>query len=300
MKIIATIIRNGISRGIFEGTKVPEKPILCDNYISGDCERMDDNGPNNECYCDSKMGTYADAIQALWDASVEWEDQEAIKKVLPFEAVKKDGYKWIAKDGIYPLEGVLAEKVSQQMRRGLGNGGGSNSGWVDYNGPKWSGTKDGDKFEYRQILRLIPQPNSEQKKQWPESQKLPTKDMEKAIDYALKKSAKRFWVDEKKEPETRANYMEVARPMKCNSCGYDATTFDFDVSYVEGITYTCRKCKAIALAIGMTFTTTGGVSEGEPNQEELFTELITDIQRMEVVSAIDYAKSKFHIQKLKP
>lgn len=98
MEIKFTIIRNGISRGILEGTKVPEKPTP-ENFKSKD--------------------NWAFTFQSLWDASIEWEDQEAIAYRLPqytaFER-KPDKPKYFGlKDGIYPLEGVDAEKIYQSL-----------------------------------------------------------------------------------------------------------------------------------------------------------------------------------------
>lgn len=123
MKIPFTIILNGISRGILEGA----------------------------------------AIQALWDSSVEWEDQRMIKSWFPSEAFTRNGDdEGVTVDGIYPLEGVNAEQIYQRKHK-HGYWGKEPSNWFDI--PEYTfNAPDGpihDVYEYRQVLRLIPQPDSE-------------------------------------------------------------------------------------------------------------------------------------------
>lgn len=355
MKIIATIIRNGISRGILEGTKVPEKPELCSWFLS-DCL---DAKKGLHCTCAIKGKEYNSIIQAIWDASPEFEKQSVIVEDDRFHGIDCFTTDFKLKDGIYPLEGVEADAVWQRKSRRSGV-------WID------TKLMNMAYHDYRQVLRLIPQPikkdsemvyqckiyvgerkmkmkcrggvadecdcqlvefaqpNSEQKKEptWgskkirrcvkygdqtdslhcidgnigkcgcpeleivtiiPTDKNKAASQTNRAVEGAevseptnfekngiipdIKLEKWGFGVDEKKEPES---HITVVTPR---------------IHYFMSIAETLSKEDKIKLIEHLK----KGVSEGEPNQEELFTELITDIQRMEVVDAIDYAKEKFTI-----
>jgi hypothetical protein len=143
MKIIATLIHEGISYGIPEGTKVPEKPKYIDTaeYVE---ERLNEK----------TMKQYKEALQALLSVSIQWEDQEVAKELICYEKHIRDVANFKPEEGgIYPLEGVEAEKVWQ---------------WKSRYAPHWFDVKEGTEAgksvtDQRVVLRLIPQPNSEQK-----------------------------------------------------------------------------------------------------------------------------------------
>jgi hypothetical protein len=103
MKIIATIIHNGISYGIPEGTKVPEKPTVCviPCFAFG-----------QQCTCDKLKNNYYNGLQALLSVSIQWEDQEAIEHILCLQEPRD------ICGGIYPLEGVEAENKWQYRVKG--------------------------------------------------------------------------------------------------------------------------------------------------------------------------------------
>lgn len=166
MKIIATIIRNGLSRGIPEGTKVPEKPKYCKCSLteSADCQ-IKNCLPDDMWTKILEDGKYEKAVQTLWDSSVGWEDQDRITEIVwdahpesdlygkGIENFKKSLYKF--RDGIYPLEGIDVEKIWQLWSA-------FSNKWINVRKENshlvinFSGTR-------REVLRLIPQPNSEQK-----------------------------------------------------------------------------------------------------------------------------------------
>lgn len=156
MKIIGTIIRNGISRGIPEGTKVPEKPKYCLSFGKTNCEELATR-IGKFCACKIMEEKYSADLQALWDASPEWEDQRMIKSWLPDNAfVRNDDDEGVTVDGIYPLEGVEAKQVWK-----MADGGGA--GWNDIDEKTYNYYKEHGGW-VKPFLRLIPQPNSEQKK----------------------------------------------------------------------------------------------------------------------------------------
>lgn len=138
MKIPFTIIKDGISRGIPEGTKVPEK--------------RHNTGPS-VCACQDCMDyMYAFA------ASIEWEDQIEVAEKLPqstaFEPKPDKPGKFKLKDGIYPLEGVEAEKVEQAWFV-------FRDEWVDKCYAEMGKGYYSTDFRWRTVLRLTPQHNSE-------------------------------------------------------------------------------------------------------------------------------------------
>jgi hypothetical protein len=154
MKISHTLIHNGISFGIPEGTKVPEKPMAtCTNFIGNPC------GVHTVCACYNAQNDYNNAIPSLLSLAVAFEDQDAIRKLLTDQSNYTDKgeltkvlfFKERFKDGIYPLEGVECEKVWQYKTRG-----------------EWRDGSEGQCWRYgfegaptQSVLRLIPQPNSE-------------------------------------------------------------------------------------------------------------------------------------------
>jgi hypothetical protein len=231
MKIIATIIHNGISRGIPEGTKVPEKP---EEPVDGNIKAHDDYN--------SDMDKYDRDYDALISVSIEWEDQAGIILFLPNEAfpthagAKKNPS---VIGGIYPLEGVEAVEI---LKGGI---------WV---------------------LRLIPQPNSEQK----------MKDRDYKRDAVSEMLINNLFggVDEKKEPET-FDFVKIRQQLKDM---LKATTREQLIEWLE-----------------MDKARLGGVSEEEPSQEDLLDEMsIWFANKSQNIEDVYNYLKQYHIQKLKP
>lgn len=265
MLIINTIIRNGISRGIPEGTKVPEKPKYCLSFGKTNCEELATR-IGKFCACKIMEEKYNANLQALWDASPEWGDQEAVKKILPFEAMKKDGYKWITKDGIYPLEGVNAI-VQELCHRGS---------CVHGDGGCYAEGMAGETCQAKKFLRLIPQPNSEQKN-------ISSSQRKGEID----REREEVEVTEVSEPSQNVVFDLVKHPPKAAP----AVKFKMGVDEKKKPDYDRDQF--------LNERDDRGVSEGEPNQdvnavlEELHTMFVEGKTHKEILS-------KFHIQKLKP
>lgn len=320
MKISHTLIHEGISYGIPEGTKVPKKPKYKQKCETRKINSIECDTTGGECTCEIDWQTYNADLKALLSVAIRWEDQRMIKSWLPDNAFITDADgDCVTTDGIYPLLGVEAERVEQYC-------------YLEYSEKQISQWFDGSPSQSakcklkkrRSVLRLIPQPNSEEKKQWPESQRPAPPEVEKAVEYALKKSAKvggsevsekianhdcsggnwsivcycpqgicranedkkkrKVGVDEKKEPETEYEYCE--NYLKGDGCPVEAHPGEI--------------CTCCLVDLDGKWK---GVSEKEPTQEELLEELSKHINiAMDGSDAeIDTDALKyFHIQKLKP
>lgn len=145
MKIFHALYYNGISYGIPEGTKVPEKPFPKSQCYHPDCD------PPKYCNCDEQAKQYADDLQALLSVSIQWEDQEAMMVMIE-KNTHPTHYTKVEEGGIYPLLGVEAEKVLQYLNE-------TEKQWMDV--PKSVGAIE-PYIKIKNVLRLIPQPNSEE------------------------------------------------------------------------------------------------------------------------------------------
>lgn len=252
MKITHTIIKDGISRGIPEETKAPEKPTLCINCA----EHPDSLIKNWHGSCWEFQNTYNKAIQALWDSSIEFEDQDVARKSLPDEAFMGDftRSKGGMVDGTYPLEGVNADPIRQyKYLEGYTN-------WIDI--------VDELRIEkgfYRTVLRLLPQPHSEQTKMEVESKEISeSTKFHRSFKYENEKVIE-VGVEEKKEHETeshwtiKANQVDAVFDRIAQLCGTQITPEE-----------RARMWEVLALK-----TIESGISEREePTQEELWKEVI--------------------------
>lgn len=269
MKISHAIIRNGIIKGILEGTKVPEKPT----------RQWGLNTPRQERGIIVGMWTkYNNRLQALWDSSVEWEDQTRIIKLVQEESFKSQGEikRSNIVDGIYPLEGVNARGQWQRLiPKELSDIG---EYWADVE----KETLDShSSFKHREVLRLIPQPDSEQKKK---ASKEEYQSKTGCDENTCQRDGCKLGTCVGYECYVGVEGTEVSEPT-CGDCGRKLTL-------VRPGKYQCDNPHC-----------DGGVSEGEPTQDQailnqinLFSEAAIIQEKQGILAVL----RQFHIQKLKP
>jgi hypothetical protein len=184
VEIKFTIIHNGIIYGIPEGTKVPEKPTNCidlqallsvairwedQEAILWHITKYINHSQWSWAFLGAKKGIELNKLKLsdyqfdkqLLESFYQHGIGDAIRTNewwIPYES----GAKKMKEGGIYPLLGVEAKQVYQRRHKeGYGLGA---SEWFEIPQATFN-AEDGlihDAFEYRTVLRLIPQPNSEQ------------------------------------------------------------------------------------------------------------------------------------------